>query len=76
MSNTKQVAKKKVTKRIGIKESELVDLIDNIVTEAVAVKKQEWINENKKTEAGKTAILEGKINSLEAKFKELTEGKK
>jgi len=76
MSNTKQVAKKQVTKRIGIKETDLVDLIDNIVTEAVAVKKQEWINENKKIEAGKTSILEGKINALEAKFKLLTEGKK
>jgi len=76
MSNTKQVAKKQVTKRIGIKETDLVDLIDNIVTEAVAVKKQEWINENKKIEAGKTSILERKINALEAKFKLLTEGKK
>ena len=68
MSNTKKTVK--------IKESELVDLIDNIVNEAVAVKKQEWINEQAKTQTTKTAVLEGKIAKLEAQFKSLTEVKK
>lgn len=72
MSNVKPVAKKTVK----IKESDLVDLIDNIVNEAVAVKKQEWINEQAKKTSEKTAVLENKIAALEAKFKTLTEGKK
>ncbi len=68
---------KTVTKKtVKIKESHLVDLIDDIVNEAVAVKKQEWITEQANLEAGKTALLESKINALEAKFKALTEGKK
>ena len=67
---------KPVTKKtVKIKESDLVDLIDNIVNEAVAVKKQEWINEQAKNNSNKTAVLEGKISALEAKFKTLTEGK-
>jgi hypothetical protein len=67
---------KTVTKKtVKIKESHLVDLIDDIVNEAVAVKKQEWINEQKTLEANKTALLEGKIQALEAKFNKLTEGK-
>ena len=70
MSNTKPVAKKTVK----IKENDLVDLIDNIVNEAVAVKKQEWIAEQAKTD--KSSVLEGKIADLEAKFKTLLEGKK
>ena len=72
MSNVKQVAKKTVK----IKESDLVDLIDNIVNEAVAVKKQEWLNEQSKKQSQKTAVLENKIAALEAKFKTLTEGRK
>lgn len=68
---------KTVTKKtVKIKESHLVDLIDNIVNEAVAVKKQEWITEQANLEAGKTAILESRIQELEAKFKVLAEGKK
>jgi hypothetical protein len=62
-------------KTVKIKESHLVDLIDNIVNEAVAVKKQEWISEQATKESNKTAILEGKIAELEAKFERLTEGK-
>jgi len=70
--NTNQVAKKTVR----IKENDLVDLIDGIVNEAVAVKKQEWLNEQAKKDANKTSILESKINALEKKFKSLTEAKK
>jgi hypothetical protein len=68
MSNTKKTVK--------IKESELVDLIDNIVNEAVSVKKQDWINEQANKQFNKTSVLEGKIAKLEAQFKALTEGKK
>jgi hypothetical protein len=72
MSNAKPVAKKTVK----IKENDLVDLIDNIVNEAVAVKKQDWINEQAKKATDKTSVLEGKIAKLEAQYKSLTEGKK
>ena len=70
MSNT--IAKKTVK----IKENDLVDLIDNIVNEAVAVKKQEWINEQAKKATNKTAVLESKVAKLEAIVNRLTEGKK
>ncbi|TXG79833.1 MAG: hypothetical protein E6R13_09335 [Spirochaetes bacterium] len=72
MSNVNSVAKKTVK----IKESHLVDLIDNIVNEAVAVKKQEWINEQATKNAESSALLESKIAALEAKVNRLTEGKK
>jgi hypothetical protein len=63
-------------KTVRIKENDLVDLIDNIVNEAVAVKKQEWINEQAKKQSNKTAVLESKIAKLEAQFKALTENTK
>lgn len=72
MSNLKPVGKKTVK----IKENELVDLIDNIVNEAVAVKKQEWISEQAKKANNKTAVLENKLAKLEAIVNRLTEGKK
>ena len=72
MSNVKPIAKRTVK----INENKLVDLIDEIVNEAVAAKKQEWINEQAKKSTDKTAVLEGKIAALEAKFKTLLEGKK
>lgn len=62
-------------KTVKIKESHLVDLIDNIVNEAVAVKKQEWINEQAAKENNKTELLEGKLAELEAKLNKITEGK-
>ncbi len=69
MSDVKTIAKKTVK----INENDLVDLIDNIVNEAVAVKKQEWINEQAKN---KKSVLESKVANLEAMVKRLTEGKK
>ena len=67
---------KKVTKQtVKIKESHLVDLIDDIVNEAVAVKKQEWISEQKTLETNKTTLLEGKIQELEARFNKLIKSK-
>ena len=65
-----------VKKTVKIKENELIDLIDNIVNEAVAVKKQEWINEQAKKANNKTAVLEGKVAKLEAIVNKITEGKK
>ncbi len=61
MSNVTKTAKKTVK----IKENDLVDLIDNIVNEAVAVKKQEWIAEQAKNNSDKTAILENRLAALE-----------
>jgi hypothetical protein len=72
MSNVKPIAKKTVK----IKENELVDLIDNIVNETVAIKKKEWIAEQAKKENEKTAVLESRLAKLEATLKTLTEGKK
>ena len=72
MSNLKPVAKKTVK----INENDLVDLIDNIVKEAVAVKKQEWINEQANKANNKTAVLESTLAKLEAIVNRLTEGKK
>lgn len=66
MSNTKKVVK--------IKESDLVDLIDNIVTEAVAKKKQEWINEQADN-GNKTPLLESKISKLEGLVSKLIANK-
>jgi hypothetical protein len=66
-----------VTKKtVRIKESELVDLIDNILNEAVTVKKQEWFKEEAKKQTDKTTVLESKIAKLEAAVKTLTESKK
>jgi|TARA_Y100000389_G_scaffold169148_1_gene175203 hypothetical protein len=66
MSNTTQ-------KTVKITENELVELIDNIVTETVAEKKKVWLAEQESKEEN---LLESKIADLEAKVKALTEGKK
>ncbi len=64
---------KTVTKKtVKIKESHLVDLIDDIVNEAVAVKKQEWITEQAKLTGDKTNILENRLQELEAKIALIT----
>lgn len=62
-------------KTVRIKESHLVDLIDNIVNEAVAIKKQEWINEQTKKQSESSKLMEAKIAKLEKAVKRLTEGK-
>ena len=66
MSNTKKTVK--------ISENDLVNLIDNIVAEAVNVKKKEWIAEQTK-KGDKTAILENKLAALESKINSLTKKK-
>ena len=65
MSNVKPVAKQTVK----IKENDLVELIDSIVSEAVATKKQEWLNEQ-------AIVLETRLSVLEQTIKTLTESKK
>lgn len=62
-------------KIVRINETDLVDLIDNIVTEAVTIKKKEWIAEQA-TKGDKASILESKIADLESKINKLTESKK
>lgn len=69
----------KAKKTVRITEGDLVDLIDNIVTEAVsevlATKKSEWLAEQA-AKGDKNAILEQKLNNLEKKLNQLTEAKK
>lgn len=52
-------------KTVRINENDLVELIDNIVNEAVAIKKQEWISEQAKKQSDKTAVFESRIIALE-----------
>lgn len=58
-------------KTVKLSESNLVDLIDNILSEAVEVKKQEWINE----QADNRKLMESKISKLEKALQRITEGK-
>lgn len=60
-------------KTVKITENELVDLIDSIVTEAVSVKKKEWLAEQANNRG---SVLESKIAELEAKIERITESKK
>ena len=64
----------KTTKTVRISESDLVDLIDNIVSEAVQLKKKEWLAEQA-AKGDKNAILETKLANLEARLNKLTESK-
>jgi len=52
----------KKEKVVRITEDDLVDLINNIVTEAVAEKKKEWLSEQKKSD---NSLLESRIAKLE-----------
>lgn len=62
-------------KTVKIKESHLVDLIDNIVQEAVAVEKKQWLTEQAAKQENVTTIFENRIDALEKKLIKLTEGK-
>jgi len=55
-------------KIVKITESELVNLIENIVTETVTEKKKEWLAESKQKS---TTLLESKITELEGFIKKL-----
>lgn len=60
-------------KIIQVKESALVDLMDNIITEAIAKAKVEWIAEQ---EAKKASLLESKIAQLERTIAEISKSNK
>lgn len=60
---------------IKLKETELINMIDKIVSEAVVSKKKEWLAEQA-AKGDKTAILETKLAELTAKVNKLTESKK
>ena len=51
----------KPVKTVKIKENALVDLIDNIVNEAVSVKKKEWLSEQAKVK--KTKLTENELGN-------------
>lgn len=63
------------TKKVILKESELVNLIDKIVSEAVSVKKSEWIAEQAEI-GNKTPLLESQISDLQNKVERLLASKK
>ena len=60
----------KVKRTVKITEDDLVNLIDNIVAEAVDIKKKEWLAEQAQ-KGDKTAIFEQRIAQLETKIKNL-----
>ena len=64
----------KAKKTVTLSESQLVDLIDKIVTEAVETKKVEWLSEQA-AKGDKNAILETKLNDLTKKVNQLTKAK-
>lgn len=64
-----KVNEKKTGKKVvPIKESALVDLIDNLVNEVLETKKKEWIAEH---ESKNTNLLESKVAKLEKLVSEL-----
>ncbi len=56
-----------VKKTVKISENDLINLIDNIVKEAVGIKKKEWLAEQVK-KGDKVAILETRLANLEKKL--------
>jgi vacuolar-type H+-ATPase subunit H len=56
-------------KLVKITENDLVELIDNIVTEAVAEKKKVWLAEQKEANKKSDALLENRIAKLETLLK-------
>lgn len=59
-----------MAKTVKIKESELIDLIDNLVTEAVAFEKDKWITEQANS-GNKTPLLEQKLEQLQKQVQTL-----
>ncbi len=64
MSETKKITKKVVK----INENDLVELIDNIVKEAVAIEKKVWIAEQATKVSKNATMLENRILALENKI--------
>ena len=69
------MSEKKEQKIVKIAENKLVELIDKIVTEAVAQKKTEWIAEQANTDK-KNSLLEGRLAKLESLLGKATITKK
>jgi len=63
-------------KIVRIPENNLVDLIDNIVTEAVAQKKKEWLAEQATINSKKNSLLESRVEKLEKLLSRATITKK
>ena len=55
-------------KTVRVTESELVELIDKIVNEAVGEKKKWWISEQRKA---KKSLLETRLAKVESKLRRL-----
>lgn len=65
---------RKKSKIVTVTESTLVDMIENIVTEAVSEKKKQWISEQNNNQ---TKIIEEQIDKiLDVKLKRLFNNKK
>lgn len=64
----------KAKKTVRISENDLVNLIDGIVSEAVEIKKKEWLAEQANS-GDKNAILEQKLNQLTERINKLQEAK-
>lgn len=62
-----------VKKTVKISESDLVNLIDGIVNEAVEIKKKEWLAEQ--ANKNSNVVLEQKIADLERKLQKLLNSK-
>ena len=54
-----------IKKTVKIKENDLVDLIDNIVAEALVSEKKKWISEQAVKTAKDASLLESRIVALE-----------
>ena len=56
-------------KLVKITENDLVELIDNIVTEAVSEKKKVWLAEQKKANKKANSLVESRLAKLEGLLK-------
>ena len=63
--------KARKVKKVQVKESDLVNLMDKIVNEAVKVEKTKWLNEQKEAENKKNSLLESKLDALTQRLEKL-----
>jgi hypothetical protein len=64
-------AEEKKIKKVLVKESELIDLLDVIVQEAVKDEKKNWLAEQAEANKEKDALIESRITELEEKISNL-----
>lgn len=62
----------KIKKTVKIKENDLVNLIDNLINEAVELKKQEWLNEQATAESEAKKLFEERLSTLEKTIEKLS----